>query len=180
MPNLFVPMIFAWLNFWRTCFSVSPSMYINPFMFPICPGVILSELSSSFRSNSLGVFDKQFRDCFRCVFSIVIRISLVPYTKPINIKKAEGHLPIRRTGSRSPTRTNRKHRSRICGRASILFSQCVLNFRLLFCTEISQTLFSSICKNTVGLRLHKDNKLLAKRVYEPFIFLPYYLKIQCL
>lgn len=41
-------------------------------------------------------------------------------------------------------------------------------------------LFSSICKNTVGLRLHKDNKLLAKRVYEPFIFLPYYLKIQCL
>lgn len=79
-------------------------MYINPFMFPICPGVILSELSSSFRSNSLGVFDKQFRDCFRCVFSIVIRISLVPYTKPINIKKAEGHLPIRRTGSRSPTR----------------------------------------------------------------------------
>ena len=96
--------------------------YINPFMFPICPGVILSELSSSFRSNSLGVFDKQFRDCFRCVFSIAIRISLVPYTKPINIKKAEGHLPIRRTGSRSPTRTNRKHRSRICGRASILFS----------------------------------------------------------
>ena len=63
-------------------------MYINPFMFPICPGVILSELSSSFRSNSLGVFDKQFRDCFRCVFSIVIRISLVPYTKPINIKKS--------------------------------------------------------------------------------------------
>lgn len=61
MPNLFVPMIFAWLNFWRTCFSVSPSMYINPFMFPICPGVILSELSSSLRSNSLGVFDKQFR-----------------------------------------------------------------------------------------------------------------------
>ena len=91
MPNLFVPMIFAWLNFWRTCFSVSPSMYINPFMFPICPGVILSELSSSLRSNSLGVFDKQFRDCFRCVFSIAIRISLVPYTKPINIKKAEGH-----------------------------------------------------------------------------------------
>ena len=76
MPNLFVPMIFAWLNFWRTCFSVSPSMYINPFMFPICPGVILSELSSSLRSNSLGVFDKQFRDCFRCVFSIAIRISL--------------------------------------------------------------------------------------------------------
>ena len=75
MPNLFVPMIFAWLNFWRTCFSVSPSMYINPFMFPICPGVILSELSSSLRSNSLGVFDKQFRDCFRCVFSIAIRIS---------------------------------------------------------------------------------------------------------
>ena len=70
MPNLFVPMIFAWLNFWRTCFSVSPSMYINPFMFPICPGVILSELSSSLRSNSLGVFDKQFRDCFRCVFWI--------------------------------------------------------------------------------------------------------------
>lgn len=70
MPNLFVPMIFAWLNFWRTCFSVSPSMYINPFMFPICPGVILSELSSSLRSNSLGVFDKQFRDCFRCVFSL--------------------------------------------------------------------------------------------------------------
>ena len=82
-------MIFEWLNFWRTCFSVSPSMYINPFMFSICPGVILSELSSSFRSNSLGVFDKEFRDCFRCVFSIVIRISLVPYTKPINIKKAE-------------------------------------------------------------------------------------------
>ena len=71
-------------------------MYINPFMFPICPGVILSELSSSLRSNSLGVFDKQFRDCFRCVFSIAIRISLVPYTKPINIKKAEGHSPIRK------------------------------------------------------------------------------------
>lgn len=65
-------------------------MYINPFMSPICPGVILSELSSSFRSNSLGVFDKQFRDCFRCVFSIAIRFSLVPYTKPINIKKRKG------------------------------------------------------------------------------------------
>lgn len=107
MPNLFVPMIFAWLNFWRTCFSVSPSMYINPFMFPICPGVILSELSSSLRSNSLGVFDKQFRDCFRCVFSIAIRISLVPYTKPINIKKAEGHSPIRKRWSPSPIHTNR-------------------------------------------------------------------------
>ena len=153
MPNLFVPMIFAWLNFWRTCFSVSPSMYINPFMFPICPGVILSELSSSLRSNSLGVFDKQFRDCFRCVFSIAIRISLVPYTKPINIKKAEGHSPIRKRGSPSPIHTNRRYPPHITG-----------------------TLFFSKCKNTVGLRPHKDNKLLAKRVYEPFIFLPYYLK----
>lgn len=32
--------------------------------------------------------------------------------------------------------------------------------------------FFSKCKNTVGLRPHKDNKLLAKRVYEPFIFCP--------
>lgn len=130
-------MIFEWLNFWRTCFSVSPSMYINPFMFPICPGVILSELSSSFRSNSLGVFDKEFRDCFRCVFSIVIRISLVPYTKPINIKKAEGHSPIRKRGSPSPTRTNRKHRSRISRGAFICFSVYNAIFGLFACTEIS-------------------------------------------
>lgn len=123
MPNLFVPMIFAWLNFWRTCFSVSPSMYINPFMFPICPRVILSELSSSLRSNSLGVFDKQFRDCFRCVFSIAIRISLVPYTKPINIKKAEGHSPIRKRGSPSPIHTNRRYPPHITG--SIYLFLCV-------------------------------------------------------
>lgn len=122
-PNLFVLMIFAWLNFWRTCFSVSPSMYINPFMFSICPGVILSELSSSFRSNSLGVFDKEFRDCFRCVFSIAIRFSLVPYTKPINIKKAEGHSPIRKRGSPSPIHTNRRYPPHITG--SIYLFLCV-------------------------------------------------------
>ena len=116
-------MIFAWLNFWRTCFSVSPSMYINPFMFSICPGVILSELSSSFRSNSLGVFDKEFRDCFRCVFSIAIRFSLVPYTKPINIKKAEGHSPIRKRGSPSPIHTNRRYPPHITG--SIYLFLCV-------------------------------------------------------
>lgn len=135
MPNLFVPMIFAWLNFWRTCFSVSPSMYINPFMFPICPGVILSELSSSLRSNSLGVFDKQFRDCFRCVFSIAIRISLVPYTKPINIKKAEGHSPIRKRGSPSPIHTNRRY-PRISRGAFICFSVYNAIFGLFACTEI--------------------------------------------
>lgn len=98
-------------------------MYINPFMFPICPGVILSELSSSLRSNSLGVFDKQFRDCFRCVFSIAIRISLVPYTKPINIKKAEGHSPIRKRGSPSPIHTNRRYPPHITG--SIYLFLCV-------------------------------------------------------
>ena len=129
-------MIFEWLNFWRTCFSVSPSMYINPFMFPICPGVILSELSSSFRSNSLGVFDKQFRDCFRCVFSIVIRISLVPYTKPINIKKAEGHSPIRKRGSPSAIHTNRRY-PRISRGAFICFSVYNAIFGLFACTEIS-------------------------------------------
>ena len=129
-------MIFEWLNFWRTCFSVSPSMYINPFMFPICPGVILSELSSSFRSNSLGVFDKQFRDCFRCVFSIAIRISLVPYTKPINIKKAEGHSPIRKRGSPSPIHTNRRY-PRISRGAFICFSVYNAIFGLFACTEIS-------------------------------------------
>lgn len=127
MPNLFVPMIFAWLNFWRTCFSVSPSMYINPFMFPICPGVILSELSSSLRSNSLGVFDKQFRDCFRCVFSIAIRISLVPYTKPINIKKAEGHSPIRKRGSPSPIHTNRRYPPVYHGE-HLSVSLCIMQF----------------------------------------------------
>ena len=128
MPNLFVPMIFAWLNFWRTCFSAVSYTHltlptINPFMFPICPGVILSELSSSLRSNSLGVFDKQFRDCFRCVFSIAIRISLVPYTKPINIKKAEGHSPIRKRGSPSPIHTNRRYPPHITG--SIYLFLCV-------------------------------------------------------
>lgn len=137
MPNLFVPMIFAWLNFWRTCFSVSPSMYINPFMFPICPGVILSELSSSLRSNSLGVFDKQFRDCFRCVFSIAIRISLVPYTKPINIKKAEGHSPIRKRGSPSPIHTQTGDTPRISRGAFICFSVYNAIFGLFACTEIS-------------------------------------------
>ena len=92
-------------------------------MFSICPGVILSELSSSFRSNSLGVFDKEFRDCFRCVFSIAIRISLVPYTKPINIKKAEGHSPIRKRGSPSPIHTNRRYPPHITG--SIYLFLCV-------------------------------------------------------
>ena len=142
MPNLFVPMIFAWLNFWRTCFSVSPSMYINPFMFPICPGVILSELSSSLRSNSLGVFDKQFRDCFRCVFSIAIRISLVPYTKPINIKKAEGHSPIRKRGSRSPIRTNRKHPPHIA-RSILLFHVRIWIFDFSLAQKSAKRFFSS-------------------------------------
>lgn len=103
--------------------EVSPSMYINPFMFSICPGVILSELSSSFRSNSLGVFDKEFRDCFRCVFSIAIMFLLVPYTKPINIKKAEGHSPIRKRGSPSPIHTNRRYPPHITG--SIYLFLCV-------------------------------------------------------
>lgn len=138
MPNLFVPMIFAWLNFWRTCFSVSPSMYINPFMFPICPGVILSELSSSLRSNSLGVFDKQFRDCFRCVFSIAIRISLVPYTKPINIKKAEGHSPIRKRGSPKIALYTEKQINAPRDMRGVS-PVCVYNaiFGLFACTEIS-------------------------------------------
>ena len=129
-------MIFEWLNFWRTCFSVSPSMYINPFMFSICPGVILSELSSSFRSNSLGVFDKEFRDCFRCVFSIAIMFLLVPYTKPINIKKAEGHSPIRKRGSPSPIHTNRRYPPHTRG-AFICFSVYNAIFGLFACTEIS-------------------------------------------
>lgn len=128
-------MIFEWLNFWRTCFSVSPSMYINPFMFSICPGVILSELSSSFRSNSLGVFDKEFRDCFRCVFSIAIMFLLVPYTKPINIKKAEGHSPIRKRGSPSPIQTG--DTPRISRGAFICFSVYNAIFGLFACTEIS-------------------------------------------
>lgn len=150
-------MIFEWLNFWRTCFSVSPSMYINPFMFPICPGVILSELSSSFRSNSLGVFDKQFRDCFRCVFSIVIRISLVPYTKPINIKKAEGHSPIRKRGSPSPIHTNRRYPPAYHGE-HLSVSLCIMQFLdFSLAQKSAKRFFSSICKNTVGLRLHKNN-----------------------
>ncbi len=150
-------MIFEWLNFWRTCFSVSPSMYINPFMFPICPGVILSELSSSFRSNSLGVFDKEFRDCFRCVFSIVIRISLVPYTKPINIKKAEGHSPIRKRGSPSPIHTNRRYPPHITGE-HLSVSLCIMQFLdFSLAQKSAKRFFSSICKNTVGLRLHKNN-----------------------
>ena len=148
-------MIFAWLNLWRTCFSVSPSMYINPFMFSICPGVILSELSSSFRSNSLGVFDKQFRDCFRCVFSIAIRFSLVPYTKPINIKKAEGHSPIRKRGSPSPIYTQTGDTPAYHGE-HLSVSLCIMQF-WTFRLHRNQlnAFFSSICKNTVGLRLHK-------------------------
>ena len=129
-------MIFAWLNFWRTCFSVSPSMYINPFMFSICPGVILSELSSSFRSNSLGVFDKEFRDCFRCVFSIAIRFSLVPYTKPINIKKRKG---IRLSASEGVQAlyTQTGDTPRISRGAFICFSVYNAIFGLFACTEIS-------------------------------------------
>ena len=136
MPNLFVPMIFAWLNFWRTCFSVSPSMYINPFMFSICPGVILSELSSSFRSNSLGVFDKEFRDCFRCVFSIAIMFLLVPYTKPINIKKRKG---IRLSASEGVQAlyTQTGDTPRISRGAFICFSVYNAIFGLFACTEIS-------------------------------------------
>ena len=60
-------------------------------------------------------------------------------------------------------------------------SLCIMQFLdFSLAQKSAKRFFSSICKNTVGLRLHKDNKLLAKRVYEPFIFLPYYLKIQCL
>lgn len=129
-------MIFEWLNFWRTCFSVSPSMYINPFMFSICPGVILSELSSSFRSNSLGVFDKEFRDCFRCVFSIAIMFLLVPYTKPINIKKRKG---IRLSASEGVQAlyTQTGDTPRISRGAFICFSVYNAIFGLFACTEIS-------------------------------------------
>ena len=149
-------MIFAWLNLWRTCFSVSPSMYINPFMFSICPGVILSELSSSFRSNSLGVFDKQFRDCFRCVFSIAIRFSLVPYTKPINIKKAEGHSPIRKRGS--PPYTHKQEIPPAYHGEHLSVSLCIMQFLdFSLAQKSAKRFFSSICKNTVGLRLHKNN-----------------------
>lgn len=129
-------MIFEWLNFWRTCFSVSPSMYINPFMFSICPGVILSELSSSFRSNSLGVFDKEFRDCFRCVFSIAIMFLLVPYTKPINIKKRKG---IRLSASEGVQALHAQtgDTPRISRGAFICFSVYNAIFGLFACTEIS-------------------------------------------
>lgn len=111
------------VDFFYTEKFIFPIQEIDHIRFPICPGVILSELSSSFRSNSLGVFDKEFRDCFRCVFSIVIRISLVPYTKPINIKKAEGHSPIRKRGSPSPIHTNRRYPPHITG--SIYLFLCV-------------------------------------------------------
>lgn len=43
-------------------------------MFFICLGVIFIELNNSLRSNSLGMLDKQFRDCFRCIFSIAIKV----------------------------------------------------------------------------------------------------------
>lgn len=172
-------MIFEWLNFWRTCFSVSPSMYINPFMFSICPGVILSELNSSLRSNSLGVSDKKFRDCFRCVFSIAIMFLLVPYTKPINIKS--GRAFAYPQARESKPYTHKQEIPPAYHGEHLSVSLCIMQFLDFSLTQKSaKRFFSSICKNTVGLRLHKDNKLLAKRVYEPFIFLPYYLKIQCL
>ena len=155
-------------------------MYINPFMFSICPGVILSELNSSLRSNSLGVSDKKFRDCFRCVFSIAIMFLLVPYTKPINIKKAEGHSPMPQARESKPY-THKQEIPPAYHGEHLSVSLCIMQFLdFSLAQKSAKRFFSSICKNTVGLRLHKDNKLLAKRVYEPFIFLPYYLKIQCL
>lgn len=173
-------MIFAWLNLWRTCFSVSPSMYINPFMFPICPGVILSELSSSFRSNSLGVFDKLFRDCFRCVFSIAIRFSLVPYTKPINIKKAEGHLPSPQERESKPYHTNRKRPPHIAGR-HLSVSLCVRNYFDFSPTQKSAKRFFSqnVKTRSVYDRIKITNCWL-KGFMNLLFFLPYYLKIQCL
>lgn len=72
-------MIFEWLNFWRTWFSASPSMNGKYLMFSICPGVIFKEHSRSFKSNSLGAFDRHSNDCSFSVFSIVTKLWLVPY-----------------------------------------------------------------------------------------------------
>lgn len=38
------------------------------------------------------------------ILSFVILLRFVPISKPIKIKKAVGHLPIRKRGSRSPIR----------------------------------------------------------------------------
>ena len=150
-------MIFEWLNFWRTCFSVSPSMYINPFMFSICPGVILSELSSSFRSNSLGVFDKEFRDCFRCVFSIAIMFLLVPYTKPINIKKSGRAFAYPQARESKPY-THKQEIPPAYHGEHLSVSLCIMQFLdFSLAQKSAKRFFSSICKNTVGLRLHKNN-----------------------
>ena len=150
-------MIFEWLNFWRTCFSVSPSMYINPFMFSICPGVILSELSSSFRSNSLGVFDKEFRDCFRCVFSICHK-DFACALHQANKHKKSGRAFAYPQARESKPYTHKQEIPPAYHGEHLSVSLCIMQFLdFSLAQKSAKRFFSSICKNTVGLRLHKNN-----------------------
>lgn len=128
-------------------------------MFSICPGVILSEPNNSLRSNSLGTFDKLFRDCFFSVFSIVTKLQLAPYIKPISIKKAEGHLPSPQERESKPY-THKQETPPAYSREHLSVSLCVWNnFDFSPAQKSAKRFFSSICKNTVGLRPHKYNNL---------------------
>ena len=63
----------------------------------------------------------------------------------MGIKKAEGYLPIRKRGSPSPKRTNRKHPPPIAG--SIRLFSCVLdNFDFSFAQKPAKRFFYLKCK----------------------------------
>lgn len=90
-----------------------------------------------------GGFSSKSHDCFEekagisfLFFPFITNDGLRPITNPIYTKKAVGHLPIRKRGSRSPMCTNRKHPPAY-RKEHFTVSCAHLNFRLFACTEIS-------------------------------------------
>lgn len=76
------------------------------------------------------------------ILSFVILLRFVPIIKPIKIKKAVGHLPIRKRGSRSPMCTNRKYPPPMSG-SILLFSCAHLKFSTFSLAQKSAKRFFS-------------------------------------
>lgn len=95
------------------------------------------------------VFSSKSHDCFEekagisfLFFPFITNDGLRPITNPIYTKKAVGHLPIRKRGSRSPIRTNRKYPPHIA-RSILLFHVRIWIFDFSLAQKSAKRFFSS-------------------------------------
>lgn len=137
-------MIFERLNFWRTWFSTSPSMNGKHLMFSICPGVIFKLHSRSFKSNSLGAFDRHSNDCSFSVFSIVTKLWLVPYLQAGH--KKSGRALAYPQARESKPYTHKQETPPAYRREHLSVSLCVLLIWTFRLHRKQLNAFFSICK----------------------------------